>query len=129
MARSVPAAPTGFEPLRLTGLYRSTLRRLSLPIVAHAMHAVPISFSVRLARWMRNARPAWSAPQPSLDLASFTIEIRAARTSSGVLTGLANAKRTGRGPCGVIADISKPYLSTPVMLAEVISVAFEKALQ
>src|SRR5207253_11511565 len=69
------------------------------------------------------------ALQPSLDLASFTIAIRAARTSSGVLTGLPNARRTGRGPSGVIADISKPYLSTPVMLAEVISVAFEKALQ
>ena len=69
------------------------------------------------------------APQPSLDLASFTIETRAARTSSGVLTGLPNARRTGRGPFGVIADMSKPYLSTPVMLAEVISVAFEKALQ
>jgi hypothetical protein len=67
--------------------------------------------------------------QSSLDLASFTIEIRATRTSSGVLTGLANARRTGRGPCGVIADMSKPYRSTPVMLAEVTSVAFEKALQ
>ena len=48
---------------------------------------------------------------------------------SGVLTGLPNARRTGRGPFGVIADMSKPYLSTPVMLAEVISVACEKALQ
>jgi len=69
------------------------------------------------------------ASQPSLDLASFTMDIRTARTSSGVLTGLPNARRTGRGPLGVIADISKPYLSTPVMLADVISVAFEKALQ
>ena len=62
----------------------------------------------------------------SLDLASFTMEIRAARTSSGVLTGLPNARRTGRGPSEVIADRSKPYLSTPV---EVISVPCEEALQ
>src|SRR5678815_3935358 len=93
-------------------------------------------------RWTRGSRPAVQnvecrtrctdsmvVSQPSLDLASFNIEIRAARTSSGVLTGLANARRTARGPCGVIADMSKPYLSTPVMLAEVTSVAFEKALQ
>jgi hypothetical protein len=46
-----------------------------------------------------------------------------------VLTGLANATRTGRGPCAVIADISKPYLSRPVIVAEVISVALENALQ
>src|SRR5688572_24594553 len=73
--------------------------------------------------------PDGLCPQPSLDLASFTIEIRAARASSGVLTGLPNARRTGRGPIGVITDMSKPYLSTPVMLADAISVAFEKALQ
>jgi hypothetical protein len=36
--------------------------------------------------------------QPSLDLASFTIATSTARNSSGVLTGLANATRTGRGP-------------------------------
>src|ERR687898_390418 len=69
------------------------------------------------------------SPQPSLLLASFSIEIRAARASSGVLSGLANARRTGRGPSLVFADISNPYRSMPVMLAEVISVAFEKALQ
>jgi len=68
-------------------------------------------------------------PQPSLDLASFTRAIRAARTSSGVVTGSPNASRTGRGPIGVITDISNPYLSTPVILAAVISVALEKALQ
>ena len=68
-------------------------------------------------------------PRSHLDLASFTMEMRAARTSSGVLTGSAYARRTGRGPIGVITDISNPYLSTPVIFAAVISVAFEKALQ
>ena len=67
--------------------------------------------------------------QPSLLLASFSIEIRTARASSGVLTGLVNARRTGRGPSLVFADISNPYWSMPVMVAEVISVALEKALQ
>jgi hypothetical protein len=67
--------------------------------------------------------------QASLFLASFSIEIRAARASSGVLTGTANARRTGRGPSLVLADISNPYRSTPVMTAALISVAFEKALQ
>src|SRR5687768_2802728 len=67
--------------------------------------------------------------RPSLLLASFSMEIRAARASSDVLTGVANARRTGRGPSLVFADISNPYRSMPVMLAEVISVAFEKALQ
>src|SRR6185436_15064883 len=74
-------------------------------------------------------RGDYSAPSASLDVASFTMEIRAARNPSGVLTGLPNARRTGRGPFEVIADISKPYLSTPVMLADVISVPGEKALQ
>ena len=39
------------------------------------------------------------------------------------------ALRGLRGPSVVFADISNPYRSTPVMLAAVISVAFEKALQ
>ena len=67
------------------------------------------------------------ARHSSLDLASFTNATSAARASSGVLTGLANATRTGRGTSRVCADISKPYRSTPVIVAEVISVAFEKA--
>src|SRR5687767_13401495 len=67
--------------------------------------------------------------QLSLILASFSIEIRTARASSGVLTGPAKARRIGRGPSLVFADISNPYRSMPVMVAEVISVAFEKALQ
>ena len=46
--------------------------------------------------------------QASLFLASFSLEIRAARASSGVLTGTANARRTGRGPSLVLADISNP---------------------
>ena len=46
--------------------------------------------------------------QPSLDLASFAMATSAARNSSGVVTGLANATRTGRGPAGVFADMSKP---------------------
>ena len=46
--------------------------------------------------------------QPSLDLASFAMATSAARSSSGVVTGLAKATRTGRGPSGVFADISKP---------------------
>ena len=66
-------------------------------------------------------------PQPSLDLASFTIATRADRASSGVMTGFANAKRIGRGPSAVFADISKPYRSMPVMRAEVIAVALENA--
>jgi len=66
---------------------------------------------------------------PSLDLASFNIAISELRASSGVLTGLANATRTGRGPSAVFADMSKPYLSMPVILAEVTSVALEKAAQ
>ena len=74
-------------------------------------------------------QPDRTVRQPSLDLASFTIATSAVRTSSDVLTGLANATRTGRGPSGVLADISKPYRSTPAILAEVISVDFEKALQ
>ena len=68
-------------------------------------------------------------PLGQLGRGVFTMEIRAARNPSGVLTGLPNARRTSRGPVGVIADMSNPYLSTPVMLAELISVAFEKALQ
>ena len=48
---------------------------------------------------------------------------------AGVLTGFANATRTGRGPSAVFADISKPYRSTPVIFAEATSIAFEKALQ
>ena len=36
---------------------------------------------------------------------------------------------TGRGPWSVLADISNPYWSMPVMRAEVVSVALEKALQ
>ena len=68
-------------------------------------------------------------PLGQLGRGVFTMEIRAARNPSGVLTGLPNARRTGRGPFEVIADISKPYLSTPVMLAEVISVPGEKAWQ
>ena len=67
--------------------------------------------------------------QASLFLASFSLEIRAARASAGVLTGTANARRTGRGPSLVLADISNPYRSTPVMIAALISVALEKALQ
>lgn len=67
--------------------------------------------------------------QPSLLLASFSIAIKTERASSGVLTGLANARRTGRIPSLVFADISNPYRSMPVMLAEVLSVALEKALQ
>lgn len=74
-------------------------------------------------------RGAYDALSASLDLASFTREIIVARTSSGVLTGVPNAKRRGRGPFEVIADISKPYLSMPVIVAEVISVPWEKALQ
>src|ERR1700681_747169 len=46
-------------------------------------------------------------PQLSLDLASFTIATRADRASAGVVTGFANAKRIGRGPSAVFADISK----------------------
>ena len=66
--------------------------------------------------------PAWTwRPSPS----------RPARRAlpPALLTGLANATRTGRGPSGVFADISKPYRSTPVIVAEVTSVAFENALQ
>ena len=74
-------------------------------------------------------RVVYSAPSASLEVASFTIEMSPARTSSGVLTGLPNARRTGRGPFEVTADISKPYLSTPVIFEEVISVPCEKALQ
>src|SRR5262245_31154404 len=66
---------------------------------------------------------------PSRPLASFNIAINAARASSGVLAGFANATRTGRGPSGVFADISKPYRSMPVMVAEATLVAREKAMQ
>jgi hypothetical protein len=73
----------------------------------------------------------WESPpiQPNFRLASFSIAIRAARACPGVLTDLVNAKRTGRGPSLVVADISNPYRSMPVMLAEVIAVALENALQ
>ena len=37
---------------------------------------------------------------------------------------IAERQRRGRGPFRVIAGISKPYLSTPVNFAEVISLAF-----
>src|SRR5262245_1825244 len=70
-----------------------------------------------------------SASQLNLDLASLTIATRIARASSGVLTDLGNATRIGRGPSVVVADISKPYRSMPVILADVTSVAFEKAWQ
>jgi hypothetical protein len=36
------------------------------------------------------------------------MEIRTARAFSGVLTGMANARRIGRGPSLVLADISNP---------------------
>jgi hypothetical protein len=45
-----------------------------------------------------------------------------------VLTGLPKAKRRGRGPFEVISNVSKPYLSTPVIFAEVISVPWEQGL-
>jgi hypothetical protein len=77
----------------------------------------------------RQPREGCVIRQRRLLLASFSIEIRAARASSGVLTGLANARRTGRGPSLVFADISTPYRSMAVIVAEVIPVAFEKALQ
>jgi hypothetical protein len=62
-------------------------------------------------------------------LASLSIAISAVRASSGVVTGVANARRTGLGPSAVFADISNPYRSMPVMAAEVMSVALENALQ
>lgn len=45
---------------------------------------------------------------PRLVRASFSIETRAARASSGVPTGAGNARRTGRGASAVMADISNP---------------------
>jgi len=42
---------------------------------------------------------------------------------------LGERQTDGSWSSGVIADISKPYLSTPVMLAEVMAVALERALQ
>src|SRR3954469_8281279 len=53
----------------------------------------------------------------------------AVRASSGVLTGRGNASRTGRGPSAVLADISNPYRSTPVIAADEISRALENAVQ
>ena len=47
--------------------------------------------------------------------ASVSIAISAARASSAVLTGCGNARRTGRGPSAVLADISNPYRSMPVI--------------
>ena len=76
---------------------------------------------------MREVLP--DASQLSLDLASFNILTRTARASSGVLIDLANATRIGRGPSVVVDDISKPYRSMPVIVADVTSVAFEWARQ
>ena len=45
---------------------------------------------------------------PSWVRASFSIVTKAARASSGVRSGAGNARRTGRGPSAVTADISKP---------------------
>src|SRR3990170_6330057 len=83
----------------------------------------------RIRRRVHQSESAGTPSSVSLRLASMSIAIRAARASSGVSTELANGRRTGRGPSFVRADISNPYRSIPVMLADVISVAFENALE
>jgi hypothetical protein len=106
---------------RIEGQSQQTVRRDTRPIEARAPIALFESPAI-------GRKPLTSRAQPSLDLASFTIATSVARSSSAVVTGLANATRTGRGPSVVFADISKPYRSTPVIVADVVSVAFENAL-
>jgi len=128
----ISALNFGGKPLQVLELARAGQIELAISnaIITETSRILHHKFHWKPSDIEEAVRGSLTVPlQSSLDLASFTIEIRAARTSSGVLTGLANARRTGRGPCGVIADMSKPYRSTPVMLAEVTSAAFEKALQ
>ena len=92
--------PRPARDMALVGLIRQML-----PSAAMTLHLRPVrAFSVRgralqrRADWGTTAGRVKKGAHPSLNLASFTIATRAARTSSGVLTGVPNARRTGRGP-------------------------------
>jgi len=103
-------------PLSLTG-YRQKLAQSSVSIPSVYCHkSLLVSLlgtHLILLRsvfgWVRAyVRDSLGRFYPRLVRASFSIETRAARASSGVPTGAGNARRTGRGASAVMADISNP---------------------
>ena len=109
-----PGEPVGDAGALLGNLLEDSGASVAGDVVV-ALHLFDVAYTVaqRPRRAMstafrRELRRAPYPDEPSLDLASFTMPTSTARSSSGVVTGLAKATRTGRGPSGVFADMSKP---------------------